>query len=522
MVSAVGVPSPGEIGYAVANPDAGYREIDAENTFELKWPQCLKVYDAMRRQDAQVRTVLKAVTLPILATQWRLDPAGAPDEVVNFVGEQLGLPIVGTEGDEAPPRRMRRFSWAEHLRMALLALPFGAMYFEQVVEFNPESNRVELRKLAPRMPSTLADIHVARDGGLVGIEQRPPASSGTIRASDLEPRVIGIDRLVAYVHEREGSNWGGESILRAAYKNWTLKDRLLKLEALTIERNGMGVPVYTNPPEAQPDDIEKGRRMANSYRAGDAAGASIPYESKLELKGVTGQLPDPRPAIDYHDAQIGRVALAHFLNLDGQGGSYALASTQADLFSTAVRSVAEMIRDAANLYIVEDLVDWNFGESVPAPKIVFDEIGESSLSIANALRTLVDAGVIIPDRSLEEQVRRWLDLPTKDPYEPKSMTPRGTREQEDVVPDQREGGQHHRDPDLRRDRELLDGYGRRDDREADQRSRHRSDHGTDQLARRVGVRRRRDHERASFASGVGDRARRWLGRVRGVDRRDGR
>lgn len=414
MVSLVEAPSPGEIGYVVANPEAGYRGIDREDAFELRWPECLKTFDMMRRQDAQVRTVLKAVTLPILATQWRLDPAGADPRVVDDIGEQLGLPIVGREGEQAQPRRQRRFSWSEHLRMALLALPFGAMYFEQVVEFDPTTRRYRLRKLAPRMPATLSDIHVARDGGLVGIEQRPPAATWTIRASDAGRIVIPVDRLVAYVHEREGSNWGGESILRAAYKNWMLKDRLLKLEALTIERNGIGVPVYTNPENASPTDIEKGRQMANSYRAGDAAGASLPYDSKFALMGVTGQLPDPRPAIDYHDAQIGRVALAHFLNLDGQGGSYALASTQADLFTTAVKSVAEMVRDAANRYIVEDLVDWNFGETVAAPQIVFDEISESSLSIANALRTLVDAGVIIPDRSLEEQVRRWLDLPAKD------------------------------------------------------------------------------------------------------------
>ncbi|WP_237168123.1 phage portal protein family protein [Prescottella equi] len=410
----VEAPSPGEVGYVVANPDAGYRAIDVEDVPELQWPQCLKTYDSMRRQDAQVRTVLKAVTLPILATPWRLDPAGADPEVVADIGEQLGLPIVGSEGEKANPRRLRRFSWSEHLRMALLSLPFGAMFFEQVVEFDPAVRRYRLRKLAPRMPATLADIKVARDGGLIAIEQRPPGGTQVFRASDAGRIPIPVDRLVAYVHEREGSNWGGESMLRAAYKNWLLKDRLLKLEALTIERNGMGVPVYTNPENASPTDIEKGRRMANAYRAGDGSGASLPHGSDLTMKGVTGQLPDPRPAIEYHDAQIGRVALAHFLNLDGQGGSYALASTQADLFTTAVKSVAEMVRDAANRYIVEDLVDWNFGETVAAPQIVFDEISESSLSVATALRTLVDAGVIIPDRSLEEQVRRWLDLPAKD------------------------------------------------------------------------------------------------------------
>lgn len=413
MVSMVEAPSPGEIGYVVANPDAGYRGIDAEDVPELQWPQCLKTYDSMRR-DAQVRTVLKAVTLPILATPWRIDPAGADPEVVDYVGEQIGLPIVGAEGEKAIARSKRRFSWSEHARMALLSLPFGAMFFEQIMEFDPEIRRYRLRKLAPRMPGTLADIKVARDGGLVSIEQRPPGGMQVFRASDAGRIQIPVNRLVAYVHEREGSNWGGESILRSAYKNWLLKDRLLRVEAMTIERNGMGVPVYTNPDKATATDIEKGRRMANAYRAGDASGASLPYDSKFVLMGVTGQLPDPRPAIEYHDAQIGRVALAHFLNLDGQGGSYALASTQADLFTTAVKSVAEMIRDTANRHIVEDLVDWNFGETVPAPRIVFDEISESSLSVATALRTLVDAGVIIPDRSLEEQVRRWLDLPAKD------------------------------------------------------------------------------------------------------------
>ncbi|MFI8664239.1 DUF935 family protein [Rhodococcus qingshengii] len=418
-MTTVEAPSPGEIGYVVADPDAGYRSIDPEEVYELQWPRCLKTYDAMRRQDTQIRAVIRATSLPIFATAWRLDPAGADDEVVDFIGEQLGLPIVGSEGDTAAPRRLRRFSWSEHLRMAALSLPFGSMYFEQVVEFDPERRKYQLRKLAPRMPTTLSDIQVARDGGLVSIVQRQPSGRMIMSARGSDEIVIPVNRLVAYVHEREGSNWAGESMLRAAYKNWLLKDRLLKLEAMTLERNGMGVPVFTNPPNASKEDIEKARQMANAHRAGDASGASIPYDSKYALMGVTGQLPDPRPAIAYHDAQIARVALAHFLNLDGQGGSYALASTQEDLFATAVKSVAEMIRDAANRYVVEDLVDWNFGETVAAPRIVFDEIGESSLSVANAIRTLVDAGVIIPDRSLEEQVRRWLDLPAKDFPKPK-------------------------------------------------------------------------------------------------------
>lgn len=414
----VPAPRPVEVGYVNPGSEETYRGLDPETVPQLRWPQSVKVFDEMRRHDAQCRTVLKAVTLPIKAAAWRIEPAGAPDAVVEFVADQLGLPVIGQEGKPARPRRSRRFSWTEHLDLALLALPYGSMFFEQVTETLPDG-RWGLRKLAPRMPTSLEDIRVARDGGLIGIVQKPPALLRSSRAWDASGRVIPVDRLVAYVHEREGAAWAGTSILRAAYKNWWLKDQLLRVEATTIRRNGMGVPVFTNAPGATDEQVEKGRQMATSYTAGDGSGASIPHESKLDLKGVTGQLADPRPAIEYHDAQIGRVALAHFLNLDGQGGSYALASTQADLFTTSLAAVAGMVADAANRYIVEDLVDWNFGASVPAPQIVHDEIGESPLAVATALRTLVDAGVIIPDRSLEEQIRRWLDLPTKDPYKPK-------------------------------------------------------------------------------------------------------
>ena len=37
----------------------------------------MDVYDRMRRQDAQVISVIRAVTLPIRRTRWWIDPNGA-------------------------------------------------------------------------------------------------------------------------------------------------------------------------------------------------------------------------------------------------------------------------------------------------------------------------------------------------------------------------------------------------------------------------------------------------------------
>ncbi|WP_010541893.1 phage portal protein family protein [Dietzia alimentaria] len=415
-------PAPvGEVGYVHSTPSlttsgpGSYWSIDAdvEEVPELRWPQSISVFNRMRRADAQTISVLKAVTLPIRSTKWRIDPGDAEPEVAAYVAEQLGLPL--TTGDNpAPRRRQSRFSWTEHLRLALLSLPLGHMFFEQVVSVDPATGDVELRKLAPRMPATLSDIKVADDGGLIGIEQAAPAGR-TVKARDGGRRFIPVDRLVAYVNEREGADWAGTSLLRGAYKHWLLKDQLLRIEAISVRRNGVGVPVYTAPDGASSEDIAKGRKMANDYRAGDSAGAGLPYGAKLDLKGVTGLLVPARTVIEYHDAQIARTALAHFLNLDGKGGSYALASTQADLFITSLNAIAQMIADTTNQHVIDDLVDWQFGADVLAPTLTFDTIGSTDMAIAQAVRTLIDSGAITVDEDLEVWLRRALGAPEPGP-----------------------------------------------------------------------------------------------------------
>lgn len=393
-----------EIGYTVA-PNYNWWLYENETTPELVWPQSIYVYDQMRRQDAQVGSVLRAVTETLLRTPWRIDPAGARARVVKFVADDLGLPIVGKK-PIPPPRLKDRFSWSSHLREALLMLPMGHAYFEQVYRVTPDGNQAHLRKLAYRPAKTIERIDVAADGGLVAIKQY-------WTAIDREPQPIPVNHLVAYIHAKEGGNWLGTSILRNCYKNWLLKDRLLRVQAQTIERNGMGIPLYT---AAETEtDLTKGLGMATSWRAGEAAGSAVPFGASLKLVGVEGTLPDAMPVIEYHDSQIARAVLAHFLNLGQQTGSWALGTTFADFFTMSLQTLAEQIRDTATQHIVEDLVDINFGEDEPAPRLVFDEIGSRQAATAQALKTLVDAGVIHPDEVLEETSRQQYGLPPADP-----------------------------------------------------------------------------------------------------------
>jgi hypothetical protein len=398
-----------ERGYAVQQATATaswWTDFDVEQTPELRWPACIPVYNAMRRQDAQVSSVLRAVTAPIVRTPWRVDGTGCDPKVTSLIAGDLGLPVVGA-GNDVPALRTRdRFSWQDHLRQALLMLVFGHSFFEQVYRID-EAGMARLRKLGYRPPQTITAINVARDGGLVSIEQGYGADitgSSTVK--------LPIGRLVAYVLEREGGDWTGTSLLRPAYKNWLLKDRLLRVQTQSVERNGMGIPVYKGA-TGESAELDAGQDIAAGIRAGDNTGASLPNGADLVLMGVTGSLPDADKPIRYHDEQIARAVLAHFLNLGSQTGSWALGSTFADFFTLSLQAVATQVSTTSTAHVIEDLVDINFGPTEPAPRIVFDEIGSRGDAVVGAISTLVGAGVLKPDEDLEQFIRTALGLPAR-------------------------------------------------------------------------------------------------------------
>ncbi|MFJ4026034.1 hypothetical protein ACIPWF_00740 [Paenarthrobacter sp. NPDC089989] len=413
-----------EVGYATSASE-WWSDLDVEETPELRWPHNVEVYDRMRRQDAQITSVLRAMTLPIRRTKWRIDPNGCRPEVAQRVADDLGLPLVGAEN--SPVIRTRdRFSWSEHLRLALLMLPFGHSVFEQQYRID-EAGKARLRKLAWRPPKTLSRIDVAPDGGLVAIHQH----------NAKEP--MGVERLVVYVNDREGGNWLGQSILRPAYKNWLLKDRALRVQAQTLDRQGMGVPFYkaSKLPDSvtgedrvarENKEIEAGLKLAKGIRSGDNSGGAAPNGADLELKGVTGTLPDADVPIRYYDEQIARAVLAHFLNLGTETGSWALGSTFADFFTLSLQTLAMQIADTATQHIIEDIVDVNWGANEPAPKLVFEEIGSRHAPTAEAIKMLIDCGAIKADQKLDDFLRTVYGLPGFDEATAREPLPRTATE----------------------------------------------------------------------------------------------
>lgn len=416
---------------------------EAEKTPELVWPLSVEVFDQMRRSDPQIGAVLRALTLPILRTSWRISPNGARPEVVRLVADDLGLPVLGEEG--RPVVRTRdRFSWQEHLRHALLMLPFGHAFFEQEYRYNPADRYQHLHRLGWRPPRSIQRLEIAPDGMLDWIQQeKRPGTPGA------DGPIIEVRSLVCYVNEREGGNWLGKSILRPAYKPWILKEEAQRIQQLTLVRNGLGIPDYEAPPI--PDSVtdpearrileqaavDNGQALVRNLRAGDLAGVSRPGGSNLTLRGVEGALPDAQGQIRGHNEEIARGVLAGFMTLGGSDstGSYALGDTFLDFFVMGLQVEAKEIADVTNQHVIEDLVDVNFGPSEPAPLLEFEEIGATHPATAAAMKILVDAGILRPDDPLETATRTKFRLPAADPASARAI-PVKTGSSDDTTGDQ--------------------------------------------------------------------------------------
>ena len=382
--------------------------IDAllEQIPELVWPRSIQMYGRMRR-DPQLTAVIAAYTLAIRRARWAVDPAGCRDEVVAQVADDLGLPVLGT--DEAPTgARRRAFTFAEHLRLALLDLTFGHMPFEQT--YTEAAGRWRLAMVAERMPQTIGDVKLNRDGTINYVEQQAYLGNAAL------PRITTSDRrLVWYVNDREGSNYFGTSLLRPSYGPWLIKDQVLRVHATSIRRFGMGIPEVTAPVGATPQQVAEAQRLAAGVRVTEHAGVGLPNGFTMTLRGLQGTVPDAVAFITYLDRQMTRSTLTSLLDMaTAERGARSLGETVMDLMVYSQQAVADAHADAATRQIVVPLVDANWGEDEPAPQIVVGDVGADLELTAQDIFWLTSYAALTPEPELENWIRQRYGIPTLD------------------------------------------------------------------------------------------------------------
>jgi hypothetical protein len=382
---------------------------DFEHVPDWTWPSSVHTAHTMR-SDTQVDSLHLGTTSAVRDMRWSIDPNGAPAAIVERIAEDVGLPIRGHEDDHVPISAYR-FDFDGFLTNALLAPIYGHFYFEQVGEINLAATEWRLTKLAPRHPRTIAEIVSARDGGLKYIRQNIAGvtTRGAAFWGDAPP--IPVDRLVAFVWRQEAGSWVGRSMLRSMYREWLVKDRVIRVAAINLERAG-GVPVIEGPEGASDGQLRELAQMARQFKVSEGGGGAIPFGSKLHLAGANA--PSAIDLLRYCDEAMARVWALMLIQLgQTQTGSRALGGEFTSYAGRAQRALAGWIANVFTRHVILDYVRWNLGEDQRyAPRLHF-ESGKPDALATEELVSLVDAGVLTVDPELEAWLRNERGLPVK-------------------------------------------------------------------------------------------------------------
>jgi hypothetical protein len=365
----------------------------------LQGYEAMDTYDEMRRSDGAVRAALQACKLPIISTEWRVEPASQdPKDVLiqEFVADQL----------------FTQLNWKKTLRESLLEFDYGFSVSELVyktVVFQGKT-LIGLKELASRKQRTIFSWVTQQDQR--GITQIVP-SGGTLS--------IPREKLLLVVHEQEGDNYQGISLLRAAYKHWFMKAKLENIDMIANSRIGSGVPEATPPESASDQDKKNVVDLLTNMRVNESSyvmkpnGWDIGY---MDLKSNT--IKETLPSIQYHENQIMLSVLVQFLNLGtngSKGGSKALSADHSEFFIQALEAEADNLVESFQQDVVNRLVAINFGDATP-PKLRYAPLGSPDVDgITKAYDLLVRNQSVHPDFEDEQYLRQLISMPLRDENE---------------------------------------------------------------------------------------------------------
>jgi hypothetical protein len=304
----------------------------------------IDTYDKMINYDSQVRKGLDILEMGVLYVPWEIkhpDPA-----IVEFLTWSL--------------KRLRHPTFTEALREIMSAIGYGFSVTESIWEYAPEKKKWTLRQnlgLKTLDPLKIT-FYTDSKGHLLKIGQK-------IGGSDND---LPLDRTIVFSYNKKFGNWYGESLLRACYKNWFIKDNMLKFANIAFERFGapimLGVAKDLSSQSQVLDTLE--HLYARSVAVLTKRGEDDPSDIRvLESKRASMPFMD---YINYHDRMILERMLIGETLLKGGGGVYG-PKMPYEILNHRLDEIRRGISGALS-DVLDMLVDLNFDTDEPA-ELVF-------------------------------------------------------------------------------------------------------------------------------------------------------
>ena len=356
-----------------------------------------ELVEQMRRGDARVAQLLKAVKAPMLACEFDVECASdkpADQEMVEFIKQNLF--------------EMKGRTWENFFREALTSLEFGFSIFEQCYEM--VDGKIVLKDLAPRIQHSILRWKLSNGArGVVQILRTDEAANYYVE--------IPIKKCVVFTNDMEGDDITGIPLLRYCYKHWYMKNNLYQIAAISAERFGVGVPVITLPAGSGQPDFDAATSLVQNLRTNESSGIVLPNKdwtlTILTPAGRSSAGEDIKDQIEHHDLMILHAGLCAFLNLGTTDtGSFALSTSAKGFFLTYIQDRMKYYVSEINRQVIAPLLELNNMKPSKPIQLTFTKLGDKDLAaLATTLKTLSDAGLLKNDSKLMQWVANNMGLP---------------------------------------------------------------------------------------------------------------
>lgn len=361
----------------------------------------IRQYEVMRRSESSVEGALEVIKQPILNVDHTLQPAITDNDEAAFRARYMKRELFD-----------RNIDFHQLTEEAMTFLDFGHAVAEFTLELTEFEGRtlIGIQEIGFRKQISIDRWEtVDHKPGITQILNVTPQDGGS------NTRSIPRQKLLIWTNKKEGDNDAGISLLRFAFKDWDMKDKLGIVHAVGLEKMAIPTPVISVPAGADETDKANARNSLRQYRANEEGYIEKPVGWELDKLDMTGQtMQQVLPALQYYDRQMFVSVLAAFQALGSTSGSGSRAVGDVQ-YKPYIQKVATINRRFVSpiQQFIKLLCDLNFTDNSDGyPELQTARFQDDDITaLSSALASLSNAGMITPDPDLEQHLRETMHLP---------------------------------------------------------------------------------------------------------------
>lgn len=373
----------------------GGRVQDEYDQMLKSWEEEVKFYIEMD-DDLTISTLMAALTLPLLAAEFDVEPAS--DSMVDVAARDWLWDTMNN---------MDRQTWRSHVKDMLDAPKFGFALGEIVLD-KRKDGRLWLKNIDPRGQETLNKWEFDSFDHATGFVQRNPNSGKLV--------TIPIAKTVHMTFGGRKGSPQGRGMFRTLFRTWRFLKGLENLEGIGLERNVGGMPVASLPAEPLDDnDIQALKDALRDLRLDEEMYLILPNGLTVSPYSGAINVAPMGVVINRKQTEILQLGFAQFIKLGmNQVGTQALVKGSQDFFTLGLEAIQQQMLEGWNMQLVPFLFRFNqfsFPGMTGFPKIVWHQPGKVDIAtLLEAYNKALTAKVMTPLREDEEFFRAEMDL----------------------------------------------------------------------------------------------------------------